>query len=196
MGGCLWALPLRALTSDRPPALPQLESPTPPRPLSPTSRTQRREPLPTGHPTSCLCHLHTAQIPVPKEEAELALLLRWLPSPTPFRHRLHVDLNGGSFPSTLKPPSPCMLTGVPRACPLAHLPLSHPPERAVHAYLYFLPAASFLSPRPPWDHSEVCLCRAMSRSPCSPSLLFPASPALPVLLAGPSACLGLGARVA
>lgn len=127
MGGCLWARPLRALTSDRPTALPQLESPTPPRPLSPPSRTQRREPLPTGHPTSCLCHLHTAQIPVPKEEAELALLLRWLPSPTPFRHRLHIRSQWLLLPVDTEATKSLHVNGSAPSLPLGS-PSSQPPS--------------------------------------------------------------------
>ena len=134
--------PLRALTSDRP----QLGSHAP----SPTPTLQvpeKREPLARGHPPSCFCHLPAAGSPVPSEEAEVNLLLCWLPSlPHPAGQLTpHGSSMAASSHQYQSRQVPTLFVGVPRAhLSLGFLP-PQPPSRKRCPHLPPLPPA-FLIP--------------------------------------------------
>lgn len=170
--------------------VPSWEARLPPPP--PPSRSQRKEsPSPEGTPPSCFCHLPAAGTPVPNEEAEVTLLLCWLPSlPHPTGHLTpHGSSMTAPSPNTEATKSlPCSWECPEPTCSLASFPHSHPPERDVHTHLHFLLPSSFLSPWPPQGRF-----RGRSLQHCVPlaGLLFPPLP--PSFLstpAGPSVCLG------
>lgn len=143
---------------------------------------EKREPLPRGHLSSCFCHLPAAGTPVPNEEAEVTLLLCWLPSlPHPAGHLTpHGSSVAAPSPNTEAIKSlPCSWECPEPTCPLASFPHSHPPERDVHTHLHFLLPSSFLSPWPPRGDSEPGLFSAVSPLPSFSSPLSPRPSCLP-----------------